>query len=205
MKEVGKEELQQTLQSFQRDKSPRPDGLPVEFFLGCYEFIEEDLRRVVEATRTTSRMLGAFNTTFIARIPKEDNLTSFEKFRPISLCNCIYKIISKVISKRLKRVLSKQISGEQFGFLEGRQIHEVVEIAQEILHSIKIRSQRVMVIKVDLSKAYDRVSWLYLRPMLIHLGFYHQFVVWMMSCITSVSFAILINGVHPYSSDQVGV
>jgi hypothetical protein len=103
MKEVGKEELQQTLQSFQRDKSPGPDGLPVELFLGCYEFIEEDLRRVVEATRTTGKMLGAFNTTFIALIPKEDNQHLLKNFRPISLCNCIYKIISKVISRRLKR------------------------------------------------------------------------------------------------------
>jgi len=54
-------------------------------FLGCYEWIEDDLRRVVEATRTTGKMLGAFNTTFIALIPKEDNPTSFEKFKPISL------------------------------------------------------------------------------------------------------------------------
>jgi hypothetical protein len=81
----------------------------VELFLGCYDFIEEDLRRVVEATKTTRKMLRAYNTTFIALIPKEDNPTSFEKFRPISLCNCIYKIISKVIARRLKRVLSKQI------------------------------------------------------------------------------------------------
>jgi hypothetical protein len=56
---VGKEELQQILESFQRDKSPGPDGILMEFFWGCYEFIEEDLRRVVEATRTISKILGA--------------------------------------------------------------------------------------------------------------------------------------------------
>jgi hypothetical protein len=63
MKGVRKEELQQTLQRLQRDKSPGPDGLPIEFFLGCYEFIKEDLRRMVEATRTIGKILGAFNTT----------------------------------------------------------------------------------------------------------------------------------------------
>jgi hypothetical protein len=145
----------------------------VEFFLGCYEFIEEDLQRVVETTRTQGKMLGDFNTTFLALIPKEDNPTTFEKFRPISLCNFIYKIISKVIAKRLKSVLSNQISREQFGFLEGRQIHEVVGVAQECMHSIKVRNQRLMVMKVDLSKSYDRVSWLYIRLILIHLGFCH--------------------------------
>jgi hypothetical protein len=127
----------------------------------------------VETTKNQRKMLEAFNTTFIALILIEDNPTTFEKFKPISLCNCIYKIISKVISKRLKSVLSNQISGEQFGFLEGRQIFEAVVVAQECMHSIKVRNQRSMMMKVDLSKAYDKVSCLYIRLILIHLGFCH--------------------------------
>jgi len=110
LEEVGKEELYQTLQSFQKGKTHGPEGLPMEFFLGYYDFIEEDLRRVVETTRAQGKMLGAFNTTFLALIPNEDNLTTFKKFRPISLCNFIYKIISKVIARRLKSVISNQIS-----------------------------------------------------------------------------------------------
>jgi hypothetical protein len=84
----------------------------MEFFLGCFDFIGDDLRRVVEATRTNGKMLGAFNTTFLSLIPKDDNPTSFGKFKPISLCNCIYKIISKVIARRLKRILSGKILEE---------------------------------------------------------------------------------------------
>jgi len=158
MKEVGKEELQQILQSFQKDKSPGPDGLPVDFFLDYCEFIKEDLRRAVEATRTTSKIIKAYNTTFIASIPIEDNSTTFEKFKPISLCNCIYNIISKVIARRLKSILSKQIFRARFGFLKGREIHKAIEIAQGSLHSIKVMNQRSKVIKVDLSKAYERVK-----------------------------------------------
>jgi hypothetical protein len=85
MKEVGKEELLQTLQSFQRDKSLGKNGILGELFLGFYEFIEDYLRRVVETNRTTRKMLGAFNTNFIEIISKEDNLTSFEKSKPIFL------------------------------------------------------------------------------------------------------------------------
>jgi hypothetical protein len=108
------------LKKNQKDKILGPDGIPVEFFLGCYEFIEEDLRRVVESSRIFGKTLGAFNTTFIVLIPKDDNSTSFKKFKPISLCNCIHKIISKLIARRLKRILSRHISNdEQFGFLEG--------------------------------------------------------------------------------------
>jgi hypothetical protein len=89
MEEVGKEEIQLILKSFQKDKNLGPDGLPMELFLRCYEFIEEDLRRMVESSRIFGKTLGAFNTTFITLVPKDDNPSSFQKFRPMSLSNCI--------------------------------------------------------------------------------------------------------------------
>jgi len=84
----------------------------------------------VEPTRTTSKMIRYYNTTFIALIPKEDNPITFKKFNPISLCSCIYKIISNVIARRLENILSKQIFGEEFSFLEGRQLQEAIGITQ---------------------------------------------------------------------------
>lgn len=98
------------------------------------------------------------NATFIAVIPKVDKDESLNDFRPISLCNCLYKIIAKVISRRIKRILSKNISLEQFGFLQGRQIHEAIGVAQEALHSLKVKNMTRAILKLDLSKAYDRVS-----------------------------------------------
>ena len=83
---------------------------------------------------------------------------SLNDFRPISLCNCIYKVITKVIARRLKDLLSEHISGEQFGFLKGRQIHESIGVAQEGLHSMKTRKIKGAILKIDLSKAYDKVS-----------------------------------------------
>jgi hypothetical protein len=102
--------------------------------------------------------LATFNSTFIALIPNTYNPTKFEIFRPISLCNCIYKIISKIIAHRLKGILSRKISLKQFGFLEGRQIHEVVGVAQEGIHTIKTKNQKSLTLKVDLSKDFDWVS-----------------------------------------------
>ena len=91
-------------------------------------------------------------------------------------------------------MLSDKISMEQFGFLQGRQIHEAIGVAQEALHSLKARNISGTVIKLDLSKAYDRVSWLYVRMLLIHLGFDIGFVRCIMGCISMASFAVLING-----------
>ena len=161
---------------------------------GFFDFFGEELLSVVEESRKAGFIHGPLNTTFIALIPKVDKPISFEDYRPISLCNCLYKIISKVIALRLKSVLSQHISSEQFGFLEGRQIHEAIGVAQEGLHSLKVQKQKGAVIKIDLSKAYDRVCWLYLRMLLTHLGFCYEFVRWIMACISTVSFAVLING-----------
>ena len=98
------------------------------------------------------------NSTFVALIPKCDKPDSFARFRPISLCNLVYKIISKIIAVRLKNGLSKGMSDEQFGFLENRQITDAIAVAQEVLHSVKIKGKKALVLKLDLIKAYDRVD-----------------------------------------------
>ena len=74
----------------------------------------------MEESRKEGFIHAPLNSTFIALIPRKDNPGRFEDFRPISLCNCLYKIISKIIAKRLKGILSEHISKELFGFLEGR-------------------------------------------------------------------------------------
>ena len=99
-----------------------------------------------------------------------------------------------MIANRLKRVLSDHITDEQFGFLEGRMIHEAIGVAQEGLHSMKTKNIKGEVLKIDLEKDYDKVSWLYIRLLLTHLGFDIAFIRWAMSYISTVSFLVLING-----------
>ena len=193
-REISTSELLSTLHTFQRDKSPDSDGWPIKFYLGFYELIGADLLKVVEESRIMAYIHPPVNSTFLALIPKKDRPETFDDFRPISLCNCLYKIISKIIANRLKKILSLHISKEQFGFLEGRQIHEAIGVVRKGLHSIKSKHLRGVVLKIDLSKAVDRVNWLYIRLLLTHMGFHIDFIHWIMSCLTSVSFAILING-----------
>jgi len=99
-----------------------------------------------------------------------------------------------VIARRIKGVLFALISKEQFGFLEGRQIHEAIIVAHERIHSIKTKNMKGEVLKIDLSKAYNQVNWLYIRLLLTHLGFGIDFIQWVMCCITSASFVVMING-----------
>lgn len=194
MDPVTKEEVESVIKSMEKEKSPGPDGWSTEFFLHFFEQIGAEITDVVEESRLKGEVYSPLNATFIALIPKKEAPESFEDFRPISLCNNIYKIIAKVIALRIKPILSRHISPEQFGFLNGRQIHEAIGVAQEVLHSVKLKNKKGGVIKIDLSKAYDRINWIYLRMLLTHLGFKVDFIRWIMGCITDVSYAILING-----------
>jgi hypothetical protein len=78
-------EVEEVLNSFKNDPCFGLDGWPMEFFFRCYEVLGKDLLRVLEDSRTNGRVLANFNSTFIALIPKSDNLDSFEKYKPISL------------------------------------------------------------------------------------------------------------------------
>jgi len=153
----------------------------MEFFTVCFKILGEDFLKVVEYSISTRRKLVAYNSTFITLIPKIDNPSTFKQFRPISLCNNIYIIITKLTAQRLKYILSTLISAEQFRFLQGLRIHKAIGLAQEIMHSIPTSNHKSITLKVDLSKAFDRVIWLYLKLILIHLVFYHSFITWVMN------------------------
>jgi len=131
MVEVLEEELKEVLHRLQKDKIPSPDGWTIEFFLGFYELINMDILDVVEKSRSQGNMHAPLNATFISLIPKYEDPKSLEVFRPISLYNYIYKVVSKIIAKRMKAILYESIPWEKIGFLEGRQIHEAIGVAQE--------------------------------------------------------------------------
>jgi hypothetical protein len=86
------------------------------------------------------------------------------------------------------------ISEEQFGFLQKRQIHGGVSLTQEALHSIKTLKQSATILKIDLSKSYDRVNWNFLHLALRKMGLHLPMTNWITGCINSPSFAVLING-----------
>ena len=135
------------------------------------------------------------NQTLIALTPKQDGPTSISHFGPISLCNSIYKILSKILVHRLKHLIPSLVSPLQSAFVAGRRSSDNVIIAQELIHSLKRRKWRegFMVIKIDLEKAYDRLEWCFIRMVLDHFGFPKNFSELILSCISTTSTSLLFN------------
>ena len=165
------------------------------FFHTFWDMIKLEVWQIVEESRALRWLLPSLNSTFITLIPKEEDSITPDKFRPIALCNVIYKIISKVIANRLKPLLPLLISPEQSGYVEGRQIMDGILLTHEIIHSLKHSKQAGMLLKLDLSKAFDKLSWAYIQHMLKAFGFCSMWIHWIMSLITSTHFSILVNGI----------
>lgn len=102
---------------------------------------------MVEESRITGEIFEDINATYIFLIHNTSKTITLLDYRAISLCNLVYKIITKVISNRIKHLLLEKIFVNQFGFLNGRQIHDAIGIAYEALHSIKIKKLNAMILK----------------------------------------------------------
>ena len=141
-------------------------------------------------------MPATVNSTVIVLIPKVKNLQNITQYRPISLCNIIYKICSKVLANRLREILDEIIAEEQSVFIPGRLITDNVLVAYECIHSMRRKrgKQGWCAVKIDMIKAYDRVEWEYLEGIMRQLGFHDRWISLVMSCVTTVSFQVKVNG-----------
>lgn len=177
-------------------KAPGPDGFPVIFYKHLWTTVGNDVIIAVTSFFQLGSMPKEVNSSLIVLIPKISNPTSSHHFRPINLCNVVYKIVSKLLVAKLRPLLDKIISPAQLAFIPNRWIAENQVIVQEILHSFKTRKTKpgLMAIKLDLQKAYNRVNWKFIQAILLHLGFNETFTSWIISCISLVSFEVLVNG-----------
>lgn len=178
-------------------KAPGPDGFPARFFQRNWEVLKNDVCKAVKLFFDQKVMPEGVNTTAIVLIPKKKESKELKDFRPISLCNVIYKVVAKCLVNHLRPILESIISQEQSAFIPGRMITDNALIAFECFHNIaqsKRESQEFCAYKLDLAKAYDRVDWQYLEGVLDRMGFSNTWIQWMMACVTSVRYAVRFNG-----------
>ena len=187
-------EIRKVLSQMAPDKAPGPDGFPGNFYLACWEIIQKDLLKMVKRSQNCPKLGGSTDSSFLTLIPKEKGAQLFSRFRPISLSNTGYKIITKIIANRLKKVLPKIIPENQGGFVKGRHIQDNIILVQEAIHTSFQRKESGMVVKMDLANAFDRVIHSFLFTVMARFGFHHKLVDWVEACISSPWIAPLVNG-----------
>ncbi|XP_043694514.1 uncharacterized protein LOC122645253 [Telopea speciosissima] len=159
------EEVKLSLFSMQPLKSPGPDGLPPAFFQNYWDLVGTDICKFVHDFFNQGKLPSSINNTMICLIPKVDQPDSAEQFRPISLCNVAVKAN--------------------------------IFLAHETFHYIKHKKKgkkKFVAMKLDMRKAYDRLEWQFIERVPLRFGFSDKWVSTVMSCISRVSYELLING-----------
>ncbi|KAL3524081.1 hypothetical protein ACH5RR_016915 [Cinchona calisaya] len=157
----NKEEIRQDFFFMNPNKAPGPVSMSSLFFKQFWHIVGRDITLAIQSFFHSGFMLSYLNETIISLIPKVDIPTNLSQYRPIALCNVIYKAITKLLANRLKPFLNYCISDNQSAFLAGRQILDNVIVIHECLHFLKNKRQGkkiVMALKLDMAKAYDRVE-----------------------------------------------
>ena len=200
IQEVTELEVYNEVFSINKESAPGPDGFTALFFQQHWDLVKHQILTEIFGFFETGVLPQDWNHTHICLIPKITSPQRMSDLRPISLCSVLYKIISKILTQRLKKHLPAIVSTTQSAFVPQRLISDNILVAHEMIHSLRTNdriSKEHMAFKTDMSKAYDRVEWPFLETMMTALGFNNKWISWIMNCVTSVSYSVLING-QPY-------
>lgn len=195
--EFTKAKVDIALQQMAPLKAPSPDGMPPIFYQHFWESIGDDVAKAVISCLNSRAIPASLNHTYITLILKVKSPEHVTEFRPIALCNILYKLISKVLANRLKKILLEIISESQSAFQFDKAISDNILVAFETLHHMKKRrtgKTDFMTMKLDMSKAYDRVEWDFLLLLMERMGFQRRWINLISACISTVTYSILVNG-----------
>ncbi|XP_022889220.1 uncharacterized protein LOC111404680 [Olea europaea var. sylvestris] len=191
----------------QDDKSPGPDDYTSWFFKNAWGTIGDDFVGAIMEFFSSGSILKQINHAILALVPKFGHTPHVGDFRSISCCNVTYKAIAKILTSILRPILGNIVDHAQAVFVEGRSMMENVHLAQELMrqYNKKMVAPRCL-LRIDLTKSYDSVSWDFLRDVLEGFHFPSRFVSWDMECVTSPTYFVALNGsMHGFFKGRKGL
>ncbi|KAH1083924.1 hypothetical protein J1N35_023685 [Gossypium stocksii] len=197
LKAFLEEEIVSAVKMMEPLKVPGVNGFPVMFLQRYWHIIGPKISSYCLSILRRESQFQDINRTHIVLLPKVEKPRFLSQFCPISLCTVMYKIVAKVVVNRMSTILGEVIDEAQGAFIPGRLISDNVLIAYEIFHSLKRKktgNTGNFALKLDMSKAYDRVEWDFLAGMMTKLDFHTDWVVLVMRCVCSVSYSVSLNG-----------
>jgi hypothetical protein len=157
------------------------------FYQKIWTTIKDDLMDLVRGFEKEEVNVARVNYAMIILLPEEEEAISLRKFRPISLINCSFKIISKTLNNRLESICNRLLASNQTSFVRGRFILESVVSTYEIIHEAARNKEKGIILKLDYEKVYDRVNWDFFEEMLVSRGFGRRWRDWILNMVKGVS------------------
>ncbi|XP_019166605.1 PREDICTED: uncharacterized protein LOC109162339 [Ipomoea nil] len=201
---VHMEEIKAALFDMAPYKAPGPDGFHVAFYQKTWNHIGKELTEKILEFFKTAKMHTNWNNTLLALISKVKHPELITQFRPIILCNVKYKIVTKVITNRLKNIMPQVVGNEQSSFVPQRQIVDSIATYQELLHTMRTKrgGLKAMTVKIDIEKAYDRLSWDFLQDTLQGLGMERHWINIIMECATLEQMKVIKSCLQKFEDDS---
>lgn len=193
---VSAVEVETVVRGMGKYKAPGPDGYQPVFYQRCWDTVGTSVIGFVLEFFATGSLPPETNDVLLVLIAKVSKPESITQFRPISLCNVLFKTITKVMVGRLKMVISKLIGPAQASFIPGRLCTDNIVLVQEAVHSMRRKKGRQgwMLLKLDWEKAYDRIRWDFLEDTLTAVGLSDNWINWIMRCVAGPTMNLLWNG-----------
>ncbi|XP_026383640.1 uncharacterized protein LOC113279150 [Papaver somniferum] len=172
-----------------------PDGFPGSLYKFAWEIIGAELVEDIQYCWRNNFIPKGFNSNFLFLFPKIQGENRAEHFRPIGLANFNFKIITRIITTRISTMIDKMVSVQQSAFIKGRNIHEKIVLASELVNELDIKRRGVNVgLKIDITQAFDSISWNFLFEVLKRFGFSVRSINWLRKIFESAKISVLVNG-----------
>ena len=166
------EEVWSTIKQMPSDKAPGPDGFTGRFYKTCWPIIKEDIMAAISAIWSRKLVnFGTLNSAYITLLPKKEDADQPKDFRPISLVHSFAKLVTKLLANCLAPKLQEMVSPVQSAFIKGCFIQDNFMLVQQTARYLHQQKEPRILLKLDISKAFDSVSWPFLLEILQHLGF----------------------------------
>ncbi|CAI5771635.1 Hypothetical predicted protein [Podarcis lilfordi] len=159
------------------EKALGPDGLPAKYYKTLINQISPVLGEVMNNILREGKIPNTWKEAYVILIPKKEvDTMEVKNYRPISLLNNDYKLFADIMAERLKKVLINKIHGDQTGFLPGRQSRDNVRNLIDIIEYLDMKIDRkAALVFIDAEKAFDNVSWNFLKKALERMGIGEKF------------------------------
>jgi hypothetical protein len=188
-------EIAHAISQLPSDRAPRPDGYTDIFFKKCWPIIKSDVMAVISSLHGLHcNDLNLVNKANIALIPKNEGAEGVAEYRPISLIHAIMKIITKALTLGLAPHMNSLISPCQSAFIKGRTIHDNFLYVRNITRRFHRNKTSALLLKLDISKAFDSVRWDYLISLMQHRGFPPCWCDWITTILSTSTSRVLLNG-----------